>query len=420
MRVLWLCNQMPAILARGVGRPAGNKEGWITGMAAKLSQNNEIEMGIAFPMKQTESVTGVTENIAYYSFYEDTDHPEIYDKGLEASLGLLCEEFSPDIIHIFGTEYPHTLAMLRLKEWRDHIIVHLQGLMKPCSEVYCGGLPAEVVQRSTFRDTLRQDSIWQQQEKYKMRAANEAEALKLCKHVCGRTAFDRDYILSANPKCTYYLVNETLRPIFYGNHWEREKCVSHQIFASQGNIPLKGIHYVLEALAIVKQQIPDVKIRIAGDNLTSYDTPKDRLKLSSYGKYLRQLIKDRDLWEQVDFLGSISAEKMLEEYQRAELFVISSMIENSPNSLGEAMLLGMPCIAARTGGIVSMAEEDKECLMYEPQKAEELAAKMLQLFHEPELADRLGKNAKAHAKLTHDPEANYKMLLWVYEQVKEN
>ena len=416
MKVLWICNQMPSILARGVGLKAGNKEGWVTGMAHKVSQNRGIEFAIAFPVKQAEMLHGVTEGITFFSFQEDLEHPENYDSGLEASLGLICEEFSPDVIHCFGTEFPHTLAILRLKEWREHVLVHLQGLMVPCSKVYDGGLPGEVIERSTFRDILKKDSIWQQKEKFIKRGEHETEALKLCHHACGRTSFDREYILGVNHNCNYYMVNETLRPEFYEKRWKREEIVSHRIIVSQGNYPLKGVHYMLEAMGILVKEYPDITLHVAGDKITGNRTLKEKLKISSYGKYLLSLLKKYQLEDKVVFTGSLRAEQMRQEFLSSEVFVLPSLLENSPNSLGEAMLLGMPCVATKVGGVPSIAAEN-EVFFCREMDAVSLADAIRNVFEDSENAVNYGERAHSHAVLTHDAEANYKMLLWVYEKI---
>ena len=53
MRVLWLCNIMLPMIAKKLGLPASCNEGWLTGLAESLQQNNEekgVELGIRFPM----------------------------------------------------------------------------------------------------------------------------------------------------------------------------------------------------------------------------------------------------------------------------------------------------------------------------------------------------------------------------------
>ena len=67
----------------------------------------------------------------------------------------------------------------------------------------------------------------------------------------------------------------------------------------------------------------------------------------------------------VTFLGSLSGKQMKENYLKANVFVLPSTIENSPNSLGEAMLLGLPCAAADVGGVTDMLESGSEGIVFQ-------------------------------------------------------
>ncbi|MCR4586513.1 MAG: glycosyltransferase family 4 protein [Lachnospiraceae bacterium] len=413
-KVLWVCNLMPAFVARkaGLGR-AQNKEGWISGAAEKVNGSDELTLAVAFPVKDDEKLSGMAGNVRYYSFYEDTDHPEEYDPSLEASIGRICEEFRPDVIHCFGTEYPHSLALQKLGEWKDKVIVHIQGVMESCAARYYGGLDESVTDRATIRDLIRGDSLWRQKEKYEKRAEREKTVLSLAAYACGRTAFDKTYVESINPTCTYLALNETLRPVFYTKLWERDAIVKHRIFMSQGNIPLKGLHTAIEALAIVKEKYEDAHIVVAGDDIVG----KPFYKIPQYGKYLKSLLERLKLSDSVTFMGQLNENEMCEEYLEANAFVLASFTENSPNSLGEAMLLGVPSVVSKVGGVPSMAEEDKEVLAFEAGDAKGLAEKICRLFGSDELQDELRMAARKRAILTHDAEANYKMLLWIYDKI---
>ena len=178
---------------------------------------------------------------------------------------------------------------------------------------------------------------------------------------------------------------------------------------------------MIQALAQLQEDFPDVLLYVAGDNVTAHHSLKEKLKISSYGKYLNDLIKENHLENKVKFLGSLDASEMMKRYLNAGVYVIPSIIENSPNSLGEAMLLGMPCVAANVGGIASLAEDEKEVLMVAPDHIDELVHAVKRIFMDEELAISLGQAARARAMLTHDAKANYKMLCWVYEMiVKDN
>ena len=67
----------------------------------------------------------------------------------------------------------------------------------------------------TFRDFVRKDSIRQQQEKFVLRGQNEAETIKGCGNITGRTRFDREGTAAINPKAKYYSMSETMRAEFY-------------------------------------------------------------------------------------------------------------------------------------------------------------------------------------------------------------
>ena len=85
------------------------------------------------------------------------------------------------------------------------------------------------------------------------------------------------------------------------------------------------------------------------------------------------------------------------------------------------MLLGVPVVASRTGGIPSLVEDGKEVLLTEPGDSGMLADRILDIFDDGMFAELLGENAAARAALTHDRMANYKMLAWIYEEIaKEN
>ena len=96
------------------------------------------------------------------------------------------------------------------------------------------------------------------------------------------------------------------------------------------------------------------------------ETWKDVLKLPAYGKYLKKLIRENQLEEKINMLGRIDAEEMKKQYLSCQVFVCPSVLENSPNSVGEAMLLGVPCVAANVGGIHNILTDGGDGFLYPP------------------------------------------------------
>ena len=419
MRILWLCNIILPPVAVKMGLKPSDKEGWVSGAAGAFAGSDEYKLGIAFPVPRTHDGFRLSEGgVDYYGFYEDTGHPENYDPVLPDRLQVIVDEFKPDVVHIFGTEYPHTLAMTKVfHDDPGKILIGLQGILEVYKDHYFDGLPDRVVKRVTFRDLVRKDSLVTQQKKYALRAVNEVAALKGAVNVTGRTAFDKNTAMSINPGLKYHFMNETLRSAFYDLPEEPPVKEPWSIFISQGNYPIKGAHYMLEALHLLKVEFPSARLVIAGDNITRHETFKDKLKLSSYGKYLLELIDKYELKECVVFTGSLSAKEYRERLLRATVFVCPSTIENSPNSLGEAMLLKVPCVAARVGGIPSIFDDGRDGIIYEPGNVQALKEAIAKIWRDPDLATEYAEHARAHALETHDARTNVDRLKDIYRMI---
>lgn len=423
MKVLWLCNIVLPDVAGELGIPASNKEGWLSGICSAVTKSKDFELHICFPMDREHDGFFLEKNgISYYGFFEDTAHPELYDRALEDRLSLICDRVKPDVIHIFGTEYPHTLAMCRvMRQEPQKLLVGIQGILEVYKDRFFDGVPKRVIDRNTFRDIVRRDTLKIQQHKYEMRAVNEVEAVMLAGNLTGRTPFDKAFHDKYSPTSNYYFMNETLRPDFYDGAWDEALMEKHSVFLSQANYPIKGGHYFLEAMPAILERFPDTRVYIAGDNITRHASFTERLKLSSYGKYLLELIEKYDLEEHVIFLGSIDAGQVKERLLKANVFACTSTIENSPNSLGEAMLLGVPCLTADVGGIRGIFDEGSDGIMYSETEKDKIvsavSAGVIRLFEDTEFAAQCGKRASEHAAKTHNPTVNYLRLLEIYHEI---
>lgn len=440
-----MCNMMLPVVGEHLGLETSNKEGWLSGLLEQVMGDEKhyeegedahkaISLALAFPVGRNllpegqELLQGTLEvqgkALEYYGFYENTEHPECYDETLEHSLKQIIAICRPDVVHIFGTEYPHTLAMTRAYNCPERTLIGVQGLCSMIAEAYLADLPERVVRSKTLRDVLKQDSIRQQQEKFALRGKNEIEAILNVGHITGRTHWDREQTTKWNPTAVYHEMNETLRSPFYTGQWQKEQAEPGAIFVSQGDYPLKGLHYMLLAMPMIREHYPEAKIYVAGNSIIRDGDWKERLKISAYGNYLKKLIKELDLQDRVSFLGKLSAEQMKEQYLKSSAYVCCSTVENSPNSLGEAMLLGVPCVAADVGGVSSLLIHGVDGILYQGFDAKQageleeiagnLAKAILALWGNSEISVTYCENARVHAKITHDGRANYEKLMEIY------
>ena len=298
----------------------------------------------------------------------------------------------------------------------DNVVISIQGLCSVYALKYESGLPKNIVNSFTLRDLLRFDNISLQKKKYENRGKFEIESLKIAKNVIGRTDWDFACTNQINDNLNYYFCNETLRDSFYKSSWNIETCEKKSIFLSQCNYPIKGFHKFLEALKIIVKKYPDVKVYTTGKNILDLKF-KDRLKLNTYQRYLIKQIKKNKLENNITFLGFLDEENMCKSYLRANCFVSCSSIENSPNSVGEAMLLGVPTISSDVGGVKNMLKHNEEGFIYPFDETYMLAHYIMKIFEDNKLAKTISKNAQKHALETHNKDKNFETLMKIYEDI---
>lgn len=197
--------------------------------------------------------------------------------------------------------------------------------------------------------------------------------------------------------------------------WNYESCVKHTIFVSQAGTILKSFHMVLDAITIVKKFYPNVQVKVAGPRIIE----GNRLKGNSYGLFIKNKIQSLELENNVEFLGPQNEIQMKEHMLKSNVFVSASSIENSPNSLGEAMLLGMPCISSDVGGVSDLMQHNEEGYIYPADAPEMLAYYIIKVFEDGKTAEKYGKKARVHAMDTHNPQQNWNDLWKIYSKLME-
>lgn len=412
MKLMWLCNLAPgAVREHMTGKKSSGL--WMDHVLSDLRKQKDLDLHILCP---GEAAEGTLDDCCSYGCFTE-GLPYVYLPQLEAKFREELKKHRPDVIHIWGTEYGHTLAMVNAAEkegFLHRVVVSIQGLCSVYAPHYAEGLSFRVQHGATFRDVLRRDNIEQQQEKFALRGKLEVQALEKVSHVIGRTDWDLACTAAINPGAKYHFCNETLREEFYDDVWSYGSCRKYRIFASSCAYPIKGFHYLLQAFRQVKKQYPDATLAVPGDSPVA-DTRNKKLRRSSYQHHLAQLMEG--LEDSVEFLGRLSSAEMKQQYLKSNVFALPSTIENSPNSLGEAMLLGVPCVAADVGGVSNMIRNGSEGFVYQSTAPYMLAHYISQVFDMGEEAEALGHSARSHASYTHDPERNLSDLLNIYREV---
>ncbi len=416
MKVLWLCNTLIPEIAKQIGVESTKPESWLSGMYQYFRQKPDFELIYLFPTGNKHS-SWEFENSTFIHY----KHNSITTCEIEQveEFEQVLNQYNPDVIHIFGTEYPHTLAMIKASEkagMLDRVVISIQGLVSVCANHYYAFLPASAVHSYTLRDVLKRNNIFRQKKSFEKRGIYEIEALKRAKHIIGRTDWDSACTEKLNSNREYHFCNETLRPTFYENKWDLDKCEKHSIFVSQSNYPIKGFHLMLEAMADIVKAYPDAHLYTTGSSPINCGF-KQKIKQTYYSKYLGKLIRKYGLEQKVTFLGYLDEKSMCDQYLKSHVFVSPSSIENSPNSVGEAMILGVPTVSSDVGGVKNMLEHNKDGFVYQADAPYMLAYYVKRIFENDDLARELSGNARKHAEITHDREKNIVNLLEIYGNI---
>ena len=416
MKVLWTVNLIPAAVSVKLGKTSEVLGGWVESMAAKLSENNDIELGIVCKCEENLNFCEVIDGITYFSLYY-TSSTSLSE--LESKCNEIVTKFNPDIVNIEGTEFLHARAMqLSAKNHNIPAVVSLQGILNGQYAYQCGQLPVDDMMFSKSLTNIF--SAWimhlRKTRWYKPRMKPEKEIIENADYILGRTTWDRAHSYAINPNAKYYPCSRILRAPFYEEKWSLEKTERHSIYVGNGYNALKGAHFVVMALPYLIREYPDVKVYIAGYKPFQENDKRSVLK-KGYAAYLKKLIYDLGVQDHIEFTGPLKAPQVAQMLSKVNAYVLCSTIENSPNTLGEAMMVGTPCVSAYVGGVSDMAEDGKEALFYRNDDPKLLAWNLKRIFDSYELALALSEAGKKKARITHDPERNAQLLIDAYTDV---
>lgn len=412
MKVLWISNVMfpDACLRTKNQIPTGG--GWMSSCAnAIIKQYDNIQLGVISFYNSNIFLQFEINRIQYFLIPIKDD--KIYDNKIESYYKKIKTDFKPDIVHIHGTEYPHSLAYIRACGIQN-TVVSIQGLVNIYAKYYLGGIQEKIIKRYiTFRDLVRKDSLINQQKEMQKRGEFEKELISKIKYIIGRTSWDYSCTWAINPSLNYFKCNETLRSIFYQKKWSYDTCEPYRIFLSQSHYPIKGLHQMIKALPIILKLYPNTKVYVAGYNFLN----KSIIRKNGFANYIESLMKKNNVKDKFIFLGNLKEEEMAEQYLKANVFICPSAIENSPNSVGEAQLIGTPTIASYVGGTMDMITDGVDGFLYRYEEISLLSMRVCEIFGNKDLALRLSNNSRDTAKKRHNPEINAIQLANIYKNI---
>ena len=394
MRVLWF----PGNGAIYAADNKYNGGGWTGALARELmARHPEIELGMAIPWHSAlkDDMNGV----AIYGIPAIKHAVINYQRKLDCQIEIIkkiVEDFKPDLIHVFGSE--HTGGMVATIT-DIPVVLHLQGILN-----FLGG--AWLPQNLSWGKYIMMQPV-RIREKWGLERGckTERRILQSCRYYMGRTEMDRRVSAILSPGRKYFYCSEMLRPAIYNSaktwlYHQRSKRIITSVISS----PIyKGGDTLLRTAHILK-------------SILSFD-----FEWRVYG------VKDLRIWERlcnieastvnVTICGVINAEELVDAIVNSDVFVHPSYIENSPNTVCEAQVLGIPVIANDVGGTSSLIKNQESGVLLPANDPYMTASYIQELCNDEALATRIGEGGRRAALKRHNPDSIVEDVLNVYNKI---
>lgn len=409
MRILFFSIAKPICLQKNNKYNGG---GWIESVIDELSKKKDFSLGYAYVdnnIKKTEH-----QQVTYYSLspakrclirdisvlfggnYQEIE--KTYWKSYIDQMQNVINDFHPDIIHIWGSEREFGLIA---KECDIPVILHIQGIMNPYLNAF---MPSGVSWEDLYRNINPIKGIHARLKHYAWlrHCYREREIIKSIKYYLGRTEWDKRVTHILNPTAEYYYCSEILRSVFY-EEGVRNIPATLEIVTTISSPLYKGFDLVLKTAQIMKEVMNlDFNWKVFGNINPSYTEHKVGISCKDVN---------------VSLMGVADANQLKNEILNCTVYFHPSYIDNSPNSICEAQILGSTVIACNVGGVSSLIKDDETGYLIPANDPYQAAFLIKTLFNDECQNKNIGKKAHKIASQRHNKNSIIKDLTDIYRKI---
>lgn len=398
MRVLWFAMTSSCYDVKNTGS-------WIEALEKIFKRYlPDVELGITFE-HQDEVFKVNRERVTYYPIHiQRTSSPKNNYELLRPHYLKVIEDFKPDIIHCFGTERWHYGLMA--KEVKVPFVIHIMGFMNiydPMDEI--------VLHQHDYIKYFNYNPLKYliHKREYKTKHENqelERDVMTANKYFMGRTEWDKNIVKYYSPGSTYYHCEEAIRDEIYNSpvKWKFHSRKKNRLITIGNAGSLKGNEMMLRAAWLLKNQF-----HVDFEWLYT----SDEYQLSFFEKVIG--IKHDDV--NIKLIGRLSASEIVTQLADADFYIHPAIIDNSPNTVCEAQLIGTPIISTNAGGIPSLIEDGKTGFLYPYSEPHALAFKIMNLVGNKEVLEKVSENEYCVSHNRHNPESIAKDINNIYEYI---
>lgn len=404
MKVLWFS---PTPVNYSQDTWAHNGGGWISSLLNIVTSIKNIDLGIVFetPQKLEKKVVN---KVCYYPIISEFNLKERFNKAhqntrLINNAEVIIKDFKPDVIHLFGSESWYGL----LVNYTDiPIVIHMQGSLLSCYNArYPAGMSVWNKIFSTKTNIKQKLMAFKIDATFQHNALREERILKSNLYFMGRTHWDKAIVNFYSPKATYFECQEALRDSFINAKKKWSYKVSNKIkLISVISGPLyKGVDVILKTAQLLQSYSSiDFEWNICGIS-------KSDLIESIYE------IKGKDV--NVNYLGVLKQDILKNKLLNSSFYIHPSYIDNSPNSVCEAQILGVPVIACNTGGLRTIIKDKRTGFLVPANDPLMIAHLITKLSDDEELLEKVSKASIAQASARHDKQIIKEQISSIYSKI---
>lgn len=416
MKILWLSTSK-SLYRSPSSNNAYNGVGWVASLQREVMKHQDIQLGVAFLTENIADKADIQNEVSYFPIYDKKNflsklyhYHYGYKKWnqdiLANKVKLIINEFHPDLIHAFGFECPLSdiLGFTSIP-----IVVHIQGILNAFRCNFPSGMSKlDVLRYGSFkREVVLGNGFLYTYNNMVALAKRESVLFSKAMYICGRTKWDKSVAALMASQAKYFHVDELLRPSFYTDStWVKKDSSKHIIVSTLSENLYKGLDQVFKtADCLRKYSDIDYEWHIVGIRPTS-----------SYIKLVEKTFNLDYTSLPLVFRGIMNEKQVQELLLSADVYVHPSTIDNSPNSVCEAQMLGVPVIANNVGGISSLLPENSGILV--PSNDSLILAKnLIKLMTDLDYAKILSKNGHQVAVRRHNRKSIIRDLLNMYNEI---
>lgn len=406
MKILWFEVSTPSGYI-DTGRVIG---GWQDSLELIVRQHIEIDLYIAFEAsagskeKQADGVTYVPLPTSY-SFVERQRGNftwKINENKLISKCIDVVRKIQPDIIHVFGCEWPFGLIAEHVN---IPVVIHIQGSIIPYNNaLYPPCYNGYTAVRAIGFNLTKLLCLWRNERKDTSRLNMEKRIWQCVDNYMGRTDWDLALTRTLKPEANYFHVDEALRPVFLSSEtrWKVPKDNKIKLTTTGIHNFWKGPDMLLKTAHVLKTIGVDFEWNVAGrmhDGIKEIVESKEHLRFAD---------------NNVTFIGFTTPDRLCNILCSSTMYVHTAYIENSPNSICEAQILGVPVVSTNVGGISTLVRNDIDGILVPANDPWQMAYNIISLAKDKQRMQQMSKSTREFALKRHNPDSIFKQLMACY------